>query len=371
MNLKNIVLIVVVFLIVGLIFYFEPNKVETSQNEEVKEIKISDKPDVKIIEDVEYPLASELAGISGYLNTEGEEIKLSDYSGKVVLIDFWTYTCINCIRTLPYLTAWDTKYREEGLVIIGVHAPEFEFEKNKENVRKALDRYEIKYPVVQDNDRGTWEAFNNRFWPAKYLIDSEGYIRYYHFGEGNYEETELQIQKLLAEAGKDTSSIELTEETNTPRYQTTPELYAGAVFALPREQYVGNKKTPVRQEEYSLPNKLEKKNVIYLDGLWYHNVDNLQLDGDSGIIALDYTASEVNIVAFPFDSSAEVEMEVLIDGKYISKDSAGSDVFFEGSKAFVKIDENRLYNVFNGDYGEYRLDLKVSEGFSFNSFTFG
>ena len=371
MNHKNIFLIVTVVLIVALIFYFEPNKVEFSQDNKVEEIKISDKPSVKIIENVEYHLAPELAGISGYLNTEGKEIKISDYSGKVVLIDFWTYTCINCIRTLPYLTSWDEKYRDKGLVIIGVHAPEFEFEKVKENVQVAIEKYNIEYPVVQDNDMSTWGAFNNRFWPAKYLIDSEGYIRYFHFGEGNYEETELQIQKLLAEAGEYTSGTSLTEETNSPRYATTPELYAGAVFALPRSQYIGNKKTPVRQENYSLPLELDKRDVIYLDGLWTHNSDNLQLDGESGTIALDFTASEVNIVAAPLDGAQNVIMEVLIDGKYATANNVGEDVEFLDGKAFVKVDEKRLYKIFKGIYGEHRLDLKVSKGFSFNAFTFG
>ena len=370
MNHKNIFLIVTVVLIVALIFYFEPNKVEVSQDNKVEEIKISDKPSVKIIENVEYPLAPELAGISGYLNTEGKEIKISDYSGKVVLIDFWTYTCINCIRTLPYLTAWDQKYRDKGLVIIGVHAPEFEFEKVKENVQVAIEKYNIEYPVIQDNDMSTWGAFNNRFWPAKYLIDSEGYIRYSHFGEGDYEDTEKIIQELLAEAGQN-ADVELTEEINSPRYATTPELYAGAVFALPRSQYIGNKKTPVRQEDYTLPSKIDKRDVIYLDGLWTHNSDNLQLDGTSGVIALDYTASEVNIVATPLEGSANVLMEVLIDGKYVTSDNAGEDVKFSGGKAFVGVDEKRLYQIFKGTYGEHRLDLKVSEGFSFNAFTFG
>ncbi|MGV8142340.1 MAG: redoxin domain-containing protein [Candidatus Pacearchaeota archaeon] len=372
MNKKYAILAIVIVCIFVAIAYLESQKsASISSDSGVSEFVDSSKPVVKEIEGVEYPLSAELAGISGYINTNDKEIKIADYSGKVVLIDFWTYTCINCIRTLPYLTAWDSKYRDKGLVIIGVHAPEFEFEKVKENVILANEKYGIEYPVVQDNDRGTWAAFNNRYWPAKYLIDSEGYIRYTHFGEGNYEETELQIQKLLAEAGEDASGVSLTEETNSARYKTTPELYAGAVFALPRGQYIGNKKTPVRQEEYTLPIKLDKRDVIYLEGLWTHNSDNLQLDGDSGTIALDFTASEVNIVAAPLDGAGEVIMEVLIDGKYATTSNAGEDVVFSDGKAFVKVDEKRLYEIFKGSYGENRLDLKVSEGFSFNAFTFG
>ena len=371
MNKRTVVLSVVLVVIIGAIFYFEGQKASVSTINSDSVPVDSTIPLYKNIGGIDYPLSQELAGISGYLNTDEKEIKIADYKGKVVLVDFWTYTCINCIRTLPYLTSWDLKYRDKGLVIIGVHAPEFEFEKESENVQKAIDRYGIKYPVVQDNDRGTWNAFKNKYWPAKYLIDADGYIRYFHFGEGSYEETELKIQELLAEAGNDAFDVAVTEENNSGGRRTTPELYAGALFALPREQYIGNKKTPVRQETYVLPYKFDERDVIYLNGTWTHNADNLQLDGDSGIIALDFTAFEVNIVTAPLEGAENVEMEVLVDGKYASTKNAGSDVIFDGPRAFVKVDEKRLYNVYNGEYGEHRLDLKVSKGFSFNAFTFG
>ncbi|MBI2138258.1 redoxin domain-containing protein, partial [Candidatus Woesearchaeota archaeon] len=149
-----------------------------------------------------YPLAPELAGIAGYLNTDGEEIRIADYRGKkAVLIDFWTYTCINCIRTLPHLAEWDKKYRDKGLAIIGVHTPEFNFEKEKKNVEMAIKKYGIPYPVVQDNDYATWSAYQNRYWPRKYLVDADGFIRYDHIGEGGYDDTEEMIQKLLMELG--------------------------------------------------------------------------------------------------------------------------------------------------------------------------
>lgn len=367
MNNRLILLLIAVILIVGAIFYLEKDKV-SFDNSNFESAKVSlDKELSKVIEGVEYPLSPELAGISGYLNTEGKEIKISDFEGKVVLIDFWTYTCINCIRTLPYLTSWDQKYSDKGLVIIGVHAPEFEFEKEKENVQMAIDRYNIEYPVVQDNDRGTWSAFNNRYWPAKYLIDSEGYIRYIHFGEGAYEETELEIQKLLNEAGYE-SSAELTKETEEVRNLVTRELYAGVLFSFPRGQYIGNKKTSERTEDYILPEKLED-NVIYLSGTWYNNPDNLELKSDQGGVALEFTASEVNIVAAPL--SEEIIMEVKIDGLYLNKESAGFDVEFDGEKSFVSINEDRLYNIYKGNHGSYRLDLQVNSGFTFHAFTFG
>ncbi len=366
---RHFVLIGILILIVGTIIYLENGKVQSSNTSGGESAKVSEtRADFKEIAGVKYPLAPELVGISGYLNTDGNEIKISDFQGKVVLIDFWTYTCINCIRTFPYLTSWDKKYRDKGLVIIGVHSPEFEFEKEKENVQKAVDKYGIKYAVVQDNEHATWSAFNNRYWPAKYLIDSEGYVRYFHFGEGNYEETEAKIQELLSEIGQN-AELDLTKEIETNRRDTTPELYAGVLFAFPRNQFIGNKKNPERLEDFVLPIRLALKNTIYLDGKWYYNSDNLHLQGEEGVIAFDFTAEEVNIVA---DNLADaVEMDVLIDGEYVSPENAGDDVVFDGSRAFVIVDSARLYNVYRGEYGNYRLDLKVTKDFIFNAFTFG
>lgn len=136
--------------------------------------------------------APELRGIAGYINTP-PNLTLASLRGKVVVVDFWTYSCINCIRTLPYLETWYEKYRDDGLVIIGVHTPEFDFEKDYSNVQKAVEKYGITYPVVQDNDYATWNAYGNRFWPHKYLVDANGVLRFDHIGEGGYEETESEV----------------------------------------------------------------------------------------------------------------------------------------------------------------------------------
>ncbi|MCJ7624604.1 MAG: cytochrome c biogenesis protein DipZ, partial [Anaerolineaceae bacterium] len=143
--------------------------------------------------------APEFTGINNWINSE--PLTLAELKGKVVIVDFWTYSCINCVRTLPYITDWNIKYADDGLVIIGVHTPEFEFEKDTMNVQDAVTRFGIEYPVAQDNDFATWRAFNNRYWPAKYFIDAEGNVRYTHFGEGKYEESELVIKQLLSEIG--------------------------------------------------------------------------------------------------------------------------------------------------------------------------
>lgn len=159
-------------------------------------------------------------------------ITLKQLKGKVVLVDFWTYTCINCIRTLPYIKAWNDKYAQYGLVIVGVHTPEFEFEKNPGNVTKAISDFGLKYPIMQDNNYATWRAYANRYWPAKYFVDVNGKIRFTHFGEGDYDESEAIIQKLLTEAGLLAQDLPISN----PNYKITartPELYLGAQRAEP------------------------------------------------------------------------------------------------------------------------------------------
>ena len=153
---------------------------------------------------------------------------LAGLKGRVVLIDFWTYTCINCIRTLPHLVAWDKAYRDAGLTIVGVHAPEFSFEKNASNVEAALKQNGISYPVAQDNELATWNAWGNQYWPAKYLIDAKGHVRYTHFGEGEYDKTEAAIRALLVEAGDKAGGESKADRSYDPSAEATPETYLGA-----------------------------------------------------------------------------------------------------------------------------------------------
>lgn len=152
----------------------------------------------------EFKRAPDFTEITGYINTD--PVKLGDLNGKVVLVHFWTYTCENCIHMIPYLNKWQQNYADKGLIIIGIHTPEFEFEKNTNNVKQAVKEYQIEYPVLQDNNYATWKAYQNRYWPRDYLIDTQGFIRYDHIGEGNYDETEKAIQSLLAEGTAQGSS---------------------------------------------------------------------------------------------------------------------------------------------------------------------
>jgi len=360
-NKKTILLLVVLLILISII-YLEKQKV-------APEIKLTQQETE--FKDGKYPKSPELAGIVGYLNTQSG-LKISDLKGKVILIDFWTYTCINCIRTLPYLKSWHEKYSDKGLVIIGVHTPEFEFEKEYENVKMAVEKYGIKYPIVQDNDYATWNAFRNRFWPRKYLIDKDGFIRYDHIGEWAYAETENKIQELLLEAGMNPEEkpiIEVPGISNLKQLAITPELYAGYDFALPRNQNIGNEVGLQSEQisDYTLPEKIIP-NKIYLKGKWKSNQDNLEAAEEAEII-LGFTASSVNIVTGPV--SSQQKLEVLINDRYVNEEQAGNDVVSENGKAFVDIKEPRLYNLIDGNYGDYKLTLKTEKGFIFNAFTFG
>ena len=178
------------------------------------------------------PSAPELIGLSDWLNSEPLTLAGQGEQGRVVLIDFWTYTCVNCIRTLPFLRDWHEKYAERGLTVLGVHAPEFDFERDPVNVRDAVVRHELGYPVAQDNEMETWSAFGNRFWPAKYLVGADGALRYQHFGEGDYDATELAIRAALEDAGHDVSDVPLGGVE-------PPALDANAARGITRELYGG------------------------------------------------------------------------------------------------------------------------------------
>jgi len=225
-NSKNIFLVVVIIIVASSIYYLNSQRVVVQEFNEQLDEQISDvtvevasdyiRDDEAIAKKIGFfSEAPELRGIAGYLNTD-PNIRIQNLKGKVVLVDFWTYTCINCIRTFPFLNSWHEKYEDDGLVIIGVHTPEFEFEKLTENVQDAIDQYDIEYAVVQDNSYATWRDYANRFWPHKYIIDIDGFIRYDHIGEGGYTETERVIQGLLKERMERIGEGKLEEEISQP-----------------------------------------------------------------------------------------------------------------------------------------------------------
>ena len=306
---------------------------------------------------------------TGYINTASNELA-ETLEGKVVLYDILTYSCINCIRTIPYITAWHEKYGDEGLVIVGIHTPEFEFEKDKDNVLAAVQKFDINYPVVLDNEKEIWNAFQNKYWPRKYIADHDGYIRYDHIGEGAYKETEKIIQQLLQERSESlnikTNTFELTtlEEFEHSTFRT-PELYFGYKFASGRNN-LGNENgfKPEEMVEYNIPLEI-KQHYFYLDGKWKNTKDSMELVSENGLIMLNYNAKQVNIVA-----SNNAELEIFIDGNYIPKHIAGIDV---NQDCKVMIIEPRLYNIVDSIVTEsHELLIKVNDPkFEIFTFTFG
>ena len=236
--------------------------------------------------------AAEIVGILDWINSK--PLKIEQLKGKVVLVDFWTYSCINCIRTLPYLKSWYEKYSGNGLIIIGVHTPEFEFEKDLINVKRAVEKYGIKYPVALDSNRETWSAYKNNFWPRKYIIDGQGNIRFDHIGEGGYEETESVIQQLLREINPNLSVNMTSIFSDTDFSQiNTPELYLGYQFA---RSPLGNPEgfSPGQIVEYKNA-KPELANTIYLGGKWKNKEDKM-VSVENSKLFLIYKAKNVNIV---------------------------------------------------------------------------
>lgn len=314
--------------------------------------------------------APKLVGITSYINTIPEELE-KEIQGKVVLYDIWTYSCINCIRTLPYITAWHEKYSDEGLLIIGIHSPEFEFEKDVKNVQMAVEKYGIKYPIVLDNEWQTWKAFENRYWPRKYIADHEGYIRYDHIGEGEYQETEKVIQQLLKERasslGLNIASAEPLVDLEEFQHTTfrTPELYFGYKFASGRNQ-LGNPEgfKPEKDVMYTSPDRIQQ-HYFYLDGTWKNLEGSMKLVSDTGRIKLSYFAKEVNIV-----TANKGDLTILLDGSKIPQNYAGADVGLNG-KTYTS--EPKLYNIVKSDNAaSHTLEIIVdSPGFEIYTFTFG
>lgn len=312
----------------------------------------------------------EIVNPSGFINTNDIPVKIADYVGKkVILLDVMTYSCINCQRTFPFVTAWYEKYKDNGLIVIGIHTPEFAFEKNKKNVEEAMKKFGINFPVVLDNDYGTWNAYGNRYWPRKYLINIHGNIVYDHIGEGAYGETEMKIKELLLEreqllgenkSGMDDSLIsEMIPETRaTP---SSPETYFGSA----RNEYLANgTKGYAGKQQFETPKTLQS-NSLYLGGLWDIAPEYAETLSETKI-TYKYNAQDVYLVA---DADIEIEVEVLQDGKPVGKFS-GPDVNAEGK---VLIKESRLYKIIHNDKaGEHIIEFRIKNGgLRAYAFTFG
>lgn len=290
-----------------------------------------------------YGPAPEFTGIGNWLNT-GSPLTLKDLKGKVVLVDFWTYSCINCIRTLPFVTKWYDTYKDKGFVVVGVHTPEFEFEKVTDNVKTAVDRFNIHYPVAQDNNYQTWQAYHNQYWPAEYLIDQNGNVVYTHFGEGNYDHTENIIRQML---GLD---MDPNAKTGSLGNIQSPEMY----FELPRLRYLAPEQSASAQPKtYALPAKIDL-NTFALSGDWQFDSEKATTLGPASI-RLKFNSGKVFMVA---SANKPVTLQISVDGQ---------------TQKSVTVQASQLYTLFDSnDYSEHTIDIQIPEqGFNAFTFTFG
>lgn len=336
--------------------------VQLEDNELVKKQleKISGE-DNDLIKNNIYPSAPELIQGGEWFNSE--PLKIADLKGKVVLIDFWTYTCINCIRTLPYLETWHEKYADKGLVIIGVHTPEFEFEKDADNVEQAIEDFGLKYAVMQDNDYATWRVYKNRYWPAKYFIDKDGKVRNTHFGEGAYDESEKLIQQLLEEAGSDVENIEV-ENLDYSINSNTPEIYLGygRIDGFASLEKIQKDK----DANYTMTEELGKNEVAY-GGKWNVGKERAMPAQDAEL-TLNFESQEVFLV-MRSEASEGAGVQIYIDGSLITDAQAGDDV----QDGVVTVTKDRLYKLVKfSEPGRHTLKLEFLDGNTeLYAFTFG
>jgi thiol-disulfide isomerase/thioredoxin len=298
-----------------------------------------------------------------WFNTPGmKPLSLASLRGRVVLIDFWTYTCINCIRTLPYLKAWDASYRRDGLTIVGVETPEFAFERDAGNVANAIKQFGLRYPVAQDNEMGTWNAYGNEYWPADYLIDAHGQVRYAAFGEGDYDKTETAIRALLAEAGSQLGGRSAPKDVVVPSRQATPETYLGSERA---EGWLARPKDGVHDYGAPATGHLALNEFAY-SGTWKIAAQPAEAVSGAGI-DVEFQAKNVYLVLSSAGARPR-QVQVLLDGKPIAAADAGSDVH----GASVTVRGQRLYTLASLPRDErHRLSLRFAPGVSGFAFTFG
>lgn len=289
--------------------------------------------------------APEFTGITHWINSG--PLSMRRLRGKVVLVDFWAYSCINCLRTFPHITRWYDKYKKDGLVVVGVHSPEFDFGKNRSNIEQAVKRFDIRYPVAMDSHMATWRAWNNQFWPAEYLVDKHGKVVLHHFGEGHYDEMENAIREQLGLPALDETT------TDTPNFAGigSPEMY----FGLARVRNMANADKPRRRaQRYHAPETLPL-NTYALDGSWRMTAEYAELAGDDGAIRLHFKAGKLHMVAA---SDQPVTLQISVDGN---------------KQPPVTVQASRLYTLFDSDdYSNHTVTIHIPHaGLRAFTFTFG
>lgn len=308
--------------------------------------------------------APEFTGLEGWINSDPKT--LESLKGKVVLVDFWTYSCINCIRTQPYLKEWYSTYKDSGFEIIGIHAPEFAFERDPKNVETAAKKAGLTYPIALDNNFSTWNAFNNQYWPSSYLIDKDGNIRRYHGGEGEYKETEQAIRALLAEKGgkvPDSMSSALNNTVPVTNDQT-PETYLGTKRA---SNYEGSPALSIGTKNYTAASTISRVNNWTLGGSWKVDGDGITAMQDS-VIKIRFAAKELYFVTG--NSANNVKLDLLLNGKPIGQSGSSGDDVKDSS---ITVNQAQLYRAvkFKTFQKDNVLEIRVPAGVQLNAFTFG
>lgn len=300
-------------------------------------------------------------------------LNMRQLRGRAVLVDFWDYTCVNCIRTLPYIQAWHEKYKDLGLTVIGVHTPEFTFAQYESNVERGVREFGLTYPIVIDSDFELFKLFANRAWPSKYLIDKDGYLRYMHMGEGGYTEAESVIQELLREIRPDLKLPELMppvrseDQPGAVCYVATPELYLGH-----RRGRIGNESgfAEDRTTDYSFSGE-PPENVFHAEGRWHSTAEYFEAAGDGhDRIILKYSAASVNLV-LSSNRTPTGEISINLDGQALTPENSTSETEFRNGQSYLVVDRPRMYAVVdNHDFSTHTLELTFSPGVAAYAFTF-
>jgi thiol-disulfide isomerase/thioredoxin len=351
---RALTLIIALIAIIGVIYWLESQKSPIRSKEVSPPMLTAPKGSDR------YPRAKEIVYPSGFVNTG--PITLAQFIGKkVILIDFMTYSCINCQRTFPYLNAWWDRYKDHGLAIVGIHTPEFDFEKDINNVRAAAAKYGLKFPIVLDNDQGTWNAYGNLYWPHEYLIDIYGGIIHDQIGEGSYEETERAIQKTL-KARNEALGLKnevvpggLVNPANAIEMDASRIKSEETYFGSARDSYLGSGIPGLSGIQTMPAPRNMKANMLYLTGQWDFRAEYAENKSAGAAITYIYNAKNVYLVA---NSPVGVKLKVLLDGKPLDT---------------ILVKEDRLYKIVEGrDYGEHTLEIVIERpGLRAYTFTFG
>jgi thiol-disulfide isomerase/thioredoxin len=352
----GLLLVVGVMIAAILIFGFHVGQTSDSSSSGSNASPVAGAPDPDLIPAGQRPVAPDFTGLDGWLNSP--PLTIASLRGQVVLIDFWTFSCVNCVNTLPHLRSDYSQYSSQGLTIVGVHSPEFDFEKSRSNVAAAVKRLNVTWPVALDSNMATWNAWSNQYWPAEYLIDRSGNVAYYHFGEGDYDRTERAIVSLLG------SGAAVPSVTPTPADPgQTPELYAGSG----RGQLDGQERygAPGVSAQYPDPGAPAGKGKIQVVGSWADHVQYLEATS-AGHVRLRFHANDLYIVA---ESSGQpVAVAITLDGGPVDSAHRGPDLSASG---MLTVGRSDLFHVLSGvGTGDHLIDLAVPAGFRLYTFTF-